>query len=80
MLIAILVRRLRPGVTFEQFLADWRAEPGYMSAPDHVGAPVRVTHARRIDDDREVVSYALLDLTRGQLHKAAAAIASHSVD
>jgi hypothetical protein len=61
MLVSILVRRLRPGVTFEQFRAAWLAEPG------HFGAPVRVTHAQRIDDDREIVSYAVLDMSRAEL-------------
>jgi hypothetical protein len=75
MLVSILVRRLRPGVTFEQFQAAWLAEPGYMSAPGHVGAPVRVTHARRVDDDREIVSYAFLDMTREQLREATAGMA-----
>jgi hypothetical protein len=75
MLVSILVRRLRPGVTFAQFKAAWLAESGYMSAPGHVGAPVRVTHARRVDDDREIVSYAFLDMTRDQLLKATAGMA-----
>jgi hypothetical protein len=69
MIVALLVRRLRPGVTFEQFKDAWAAEPGYMSAPGHVGTPVRVTHARRIGDDREIVSYALLDMSPDQLRQ-----------
>jgi hypothetical protein len=75
-LVAILVRRLKPGVTFEQFKAAWTADPGYTSAPGHVGGPVRVTHARRIDDDREIVSYALFDLTLAQLQEAQAGMAA----
>ena len=70
MLVAILVRRLRPGVTFEQFRAAWLAEPG------HFGGPVRVTHARRIDDDREIVSYAVLDLSRDGLQEALTRLAA----
>jgi hypothetical protein len=61
MLVSILVRRLRPGVTFEQFRAAWAPDPGYF------GRPVRVTHARRVDDDREIVSYAVLDMTPAEL-------------
>ena len=75
MLVSILVRRLRAGVTFEQFRAAWLAEPGYMSEPGHVGAPVCVTHAQRVDDDREIVSYALLDMTRDQLLQVTASMA-----
>ncbi|MDX2225784.1 MAG: hypothetical protein SFY92_01590 [Verrucomicrobiae bacterium] len=63
MLISILIRRLRPGVTFEQFQAAWMADPG------HFGTTIKVTHARRIDDDREVVSYAVMDMSRDDLHK-----------
>jgi hypothetical protein len=70
MLVSILVRRLRPGVTFEQFRAAWLAEPG------HFGGPVRVTHARRIDDDREIVSYAALDLSRDGLQEALTRLAA----
>ncbi len=55
MILSILVRRLRPGVTFEQFKAAWLAEA------DHFGMPITVSHAQRIDDDREIVSYSLID-------------------
>jgi hypothetical protein len=70
MLVSVLVRRLRPGVTFEQFRAAWQAEPG------HFGRPVRVTHARRVDDDREILSYSLLDLTPDQLPEFLSRIAA----
>jgi hypothetical protein len=76
MLVSILVRRLRPGVTFEQFKEAWMADPGWMSAPGHIGAPVRVTHARRIDDDREIISYAILDLIVPQLLEVGARMAA----
>ncbi|MDQ0314725.1 hypothetical protein [Amorphus orientalis] len=61
MFVAVLVRRLRPGATFEAFKQAWLAEEG------HFGRPVRVTHARRIDEPREIVSYARMDVTRDEL-------------
>lgn len=61
MFVAVLVRRLRPGVTFEAFIEAWRAEP------NHFGEAVRVTHARRIDNPREIVSYAHIDVDRATL-------------
>jgi|SRR5918994_5262998 hypothetical protein len=59
--MVMFVRRLRPGVSFEEFKQAWLAEP------NHFGQPVVVTHGQRLDDDREIVSYALLDTTVEQL-------------
>jgi hypothetical protein len=57
MILSMLVRRLRPGVTLAEFKQAWMAEP------NHFGRPVRVSHARRLDDPREIVSFALLDVS-----------------
>jgi hypothetical protein len=64
MILSILVRRLRPGVTFAEFKQAWLAEP------NHFGRPIRVSHARRLDDEREIVSYALIDATREEVAAA----------
>ncbi|MBX9394377.1 hypothetical protein K4749_12380 [Streptomyces sp. TRM72054] len=64
MILAIFVRRLRPGVSFSEFKEAWVAEP------NHFGRPVRVSHAQRMDDDREIVSYALFEATRGEVEEA----------
>ena len=61
MLMVLFVRRLRPGVTFEEFKAAWLAEP------NHFGQPVVVTHGQNLENDREIVSYSLLDVSPGEL-------------
>ena len=66
MILSILVRRLRPGVSFEDFKAAWLAEA------DHFGFPVEVSHAQNLADDREIVSYSLLDATRDDVLAALA--------
>jgi len=63
MFVAVLVRRLRENVSFEEFKDAW------MAAEGHFGRPVRVTHARRIDDPREIVSYARMDVSREELDR-----------
>ncbi|XWN29465.1 MAG: hypothetical protein ROR55_18435 [Devosia sp.] len=61
MFLAVLVRRLKGNVSFDAFLDAWQAET------DHFGQEVSVTHARNIEDPREVVSYAFLDTDRDTL-------------
>jgi hypothetical protein len=61
MVISVLVRKLRPRVTFENFKEAWLAEP------DHFGRPVHVSHAQRIDDPSEIISYALIDASRDEV-------------
>jgi hypothetical protein len=64
MIMLVFVRRLRPGVTFEEFKAAWLAEP------NHFGRPVLVTHGQHLEDHREILSYALLDFSREELTAA----------
>lgn len=66
MIMVVFVRRLRPGVTFDEFKAAGLADP------NHFGRPVLVTHGRHLQDDREIVSYALLDVSRDELTAALA--------
>jgi hypothetical protein len=53
---SVLIRRLREGSSFDDFRNAW--EPG----PQHFEMPVRVTHARRTDDAREILSFSLIDI------------------
>jgi hypothetical protein len=47
MMMAVLVRRLREGVTYEQFKEAWLPEHGF-------GRDVRVLNAMSVDDPREI--------------------------
>lgn len=69
MFCAVLIRRLKEGASFEDFRKAWEPEPG------HFGGPVRVTHARRIDDEREIVSLSLLDISAEDLNASLERIA-----
>ena len=62
MFCAVLIRRLKEGASFEDFREAWEPEPG------HFGGPVRVVHARHIDDDREIVSFSLMDISAEDLN------------
>ena len=50
--MAVLVRRLREGVTYEQFREAWLPEHGF-------GTEVRVLNALNVEDPREIVSVGL---------------------
>ena len=69
MLCSVLVRRLKEGMTFEQSREAWVAEPG------HFGMAVRVVHARRTDDEREILSFSFLDIDTEEFSAAARQIA-----
>ncbi len=62
MFCSVLIRRLKEGVSFEDFRKAWEPAEG------HFGRSVRVRHARRTDDDREIVSFAFLDVTAEDLN------------
>jgi hypothetical protein len=53
MLMAVLVRRLQEGVTYEQFREAWQPEHGF-------GREVRVLNAPNVDDPRQIVSVGLM--------------------
>ena len=57
----MLLRRLKEGASFEDFRKAWEPEPG------HFGGPVRVTHARRRCDEREIISFSLMDISAEDL-------------
>jgi hypothetical protein len=66
---AVLIRRLKEGASFEDFRKAWEPQPG------HFGRPVRVTHARRIDDEQEIVSFSLMDISAEDLSESLERIA-----
>ena len=53
MLLAVMVRRLKEGVSYEQFKDAWTPEHGF-------GREVRVLNAVNVDDPRELVSVGLM--------------------
>lgn len=66
---SVLVRRLKEGASFEDFRKTWEPEPV------HFGGPVRVTHARRIDDEQEILSFSLIDISAEEMSAALQRIA-----
>jgi hypothetical protein len=71
MFISVFARRLKPGKTYEDFLAAWYPEKGF-------GVPTRGPFvARNIADDREVLVVGFIDLPdRASLDEAMARLAS----
>lgn len=64
MIIALFRRRLREGVSFEDFIRAWEADKGF-------GVPARVFNAVSLDDAREVLSVGFVDVASGDLESAA---------
>ena len=60
MLCAMLVRRLREGKTLEDFRDAWFPDQGF-------GVSSRVLMARRVDNEREILTVGFVDLPRDQL-------------
>jgi hypothetical protein len=58
---SVLLRRIKEGVSFENFRKAWEPEAG------HFRLPVRTYHARRIDDERKITSFSLIDLDSAEL-------------
>ena len=59
MYIAVLVRRLRPGKTYEDFIAAWYPDRGF-------GVPVKGPYvARDLADPRTILVTAFVDLPEG---------------
>jgi hypothetical protein len=55
MLVSVFVRRLRGGVTYEDFRRAWYPRDGF-------GVPTRVLNAVRIDDEHEILSVGFVDV------------------
>jgi hypothetical protein len=61
MFVSVLVRRLRPGKTYEDFVEAWYPEKGFGFAGR---GPIL---ARNLEDDREILAIGFIDLERAQL-------------
>lgn len=70
---AVFVRRLKEGVTFEEFEAVWAADTGY-------GVATRVFNAVSFEDPRDVLSVGLLDIPDEALESMAEAAANQDQD
>jgi hypothetical protein len=57
--IAVLVRRLREGKTYDDFRKAWLPEQGF-------GFPTRVVSAQRVDDDREIITIGFSELDEAE--------------
>lgn len=56
MFISVLARRLKPGKTYEDFVAAWYPDKGF-------GVPTRGPFlARNVSDEREILAIAFVDL------------------
>jgi hypothetical protein len=61
MFIPVLVRRLKPGKTYDDFVDAWYPDKGF-------GFPGRgPILARNIEDDREILAIGFIDLERDEL-------------
>jgi hypothetical protein len=57
--IAVLIRRLREGKTYEDFREAWLPDQGF-------GFPTRVVSAQRVDDEREVITIGFSELDEAE--------------
>jgi hypothetical protein len=56
MIVSVFVRRLKPGCTFADFIAEWEADVGF-------GVPTRVFNGPSLEDPRTVVSIGFVGST-----------------
>jgi hypothetical protein len=61
MFVSVLVRRLKPGKTYEDFVDAWYPDKGFGFGGR---GPIL---ARNIEDEREIVAIAIMDLQRDEL-------------
>lgn len=58
-MIAVLIRRLREGKTYQDFREAWLPDQGF-------GFPTRVVSAQRVDDDREIITIGFSELDESE--------------
>ncbi|GAA1698749.1 hypothetical protein GCM10009808_15310 [Microbacterium sediminicola] len=68
MIIALFRRRLREGVSFDDFIRAWEADEGF-------GVPARVFNAVSLSDPREVLSVGFVDIPADALRATAEQVA-----
>ena len=69
MIVSVLVRRLKEGFTFEDFVNEWEADQGF-------GVPTRVFNAQSLEDPRDVISIGFVAVTVDQLQQGLGAFAA----
>jgi hypothetical protein len=67
-IVAVFVRRLKPGLSYSDFEDAWRAEKGF-------GVPARVISASSLADPRDVLTVGFVDIEPEQLAAGSAAVA-----
>lgn len=60
MVIALFLRRLKEGRTFDEFIEEWKADQGF-------GIPTRVFNAQSLSDPRTILSVGFVALTVEEL-------------
>ncbi len=68
MVISVFRRRLREGKSFEDFIEAWQAEKGF-------GVPTRVYNAVSVDDEREILTVAFVQVAATAFAHAAESVA-----
>jgi hypothetical protein len=68
MIVSVFCRRLREGKTFEDFLEAWQAEKGF-------GVATRVFNAIRLDDEREILTVAFVQIEAESFAEATKSVA-----
>ncbi len=71
MFVSVLVRRLRPGKTYADFVDAWYPDRGF-------GMEARVATARNVADEREILTFGMhdVDLTVEELADALSRVAA----
>jgi hypothetical protein len=69
MFVSVLVRRLKPGKTYDDFIRAWYPDKGFGIS---VRGPII---ARNTENDSEILALAFLDVSRDQLNDGLARIA-----
>jgi len=67
-IVAVFVRRLRHGMSFDDFIAAWEADKGF-------GVPARVFNAVSLHDPHEILSIGYVDIEASELENAMGSVA-----
>jgi hypothetical protein len=70
MVVSVLVRRLKDGCTFEDFVRAWEADQGF-------GVPTRVFNAVSLGDPRDVISIGFVAIGADELADGLAGAEAH---
>ncbi len=70
MIVSVFIRRLKEGVSFEEFEAAWEADDGY-------GVPARVFNSISLESPRDILTIGFVGIDAEQLQASRAATAEH---